>query len=703
VALVRALPVDELVVVTEEEIFGPRERRPRRAHWPEGAAVEALSQLSLGDYVVHAEHGIGIYRGLVELRLGGAQGEFLRLEYEGGDRLFVPVYRLNLIQRFAGSDGRVPRIDKLGGASWEKAKRTVRKSLRNMTQELLAVHAARELAPGYAFSPRDRHLEEFEATFPYEETQDQLAAIEDVLADLQQPKPSDRLVCGDVGYGKTEVAIRAAFRVAMDGKQVAVLVPTTVLCQQHEETFRKRFEGHPVAIESLSRFCTNRQAKEVLEGLASGKVDIVIGTHRLLQKNVRFRNLGLLVIDEEHRFGVAQIKKTVDVLTLTATPIPRTLQMAFSGIRDLSVINTPPADRFAIRTQVCRFSDSLIREAILREMRRGGQAFFVHNRVQSIPAAAKRLERVVPEANVIVAHGQMRERDLEQRMLRFMHGEADVLLCTTIIESGLDIQRANTILINRADTFGLAQLYQLRGRVGRGSQRAYAYLLIPGSEEILSDDARRRLEAIQDLTELGSGFRLANMDLEIRGAGNLLGAEQSGCLAAVGYDTYMQMLEETMDELRGKVREAEVDPEIRLPVAARLPGEYVAAVSQRLVLYKRLASCRDDADVDRIRDELLDRFGPLPSEAVNLLEVIRLKILARRLGVVAVDVSRGEIVLSAGETTNVDPQRLLNLLKQGGGGLRVAPNHKIYAPVPRRRGPEALFTAARRLLENLSG
>jgi transcription-repair coupling factor (superfamily II helicase) len=704
-----ALPADELVVVTEEEIFGPRERRPRRAHWPEGAAIEALSQLSLGDYVVHAEHGIGTYRGLVELRLGGAPGEFLRLEYEGADRLFVPVYRLNLIQRFAGSDGRVPRIDKLGGASWEKAKRGVRRSLRNMTQELLAVHAARELAPGHAFSPRDRHLEEFEATFPYEETPDQLAAIEDVLSDLRQPKPSDRLVCGDVGYGKTEVAVRAAFRVAMDGKQVAVLVPTTVLCQQHEETFRERFEGHPIEIESLSRFRTNRQAKEVLEGLTSGKIDIVIGTHRLLQKNVRFRDLGLLVIDEEHRFGVAhkerikQIKKTVDVLTLTATPIPRTLQMAFSGIRDLSVINTPPADRFAIRTQVCRFSDSLIREAILREKRRGGQVFFVHNRVQSIPAAAQRLERVVPEAKVIVAHGQLRERDLEQRMLRFMHGEADVLLCTTIIESGLDIQRANTILINRADSFGLAQLYQLRGRVGRGSQRAYAYLLIPGSEEILSDDARRRLEAIQDLTELGSGFRLANMDLEIRGAGNLLGAEQSGCLAAVGYDTYMQMLEETMDELRGKVREAEVDPEIRLPVAARLPGGYVAVVNQRLVLYKRLASCRDDSDVDRIRDELLDRFGPLPGEAENLLEVIRLKILARRLGVVAVDVSRGEIVLSAGETTNVDPQRLLNLLKQGGGGLRVAPNHKIYAPAPRRRAPGALFTAARRLLENLSG
>jgi transcription-repair coupling factor (superfamily II helicase) len=701
------LPTEGLVVVTEEEIFGPRQRRPRRSHWPEGASVDALSQLSSGDFVVHAEHGIGHYRGLVILDLGDTTGEFLRIEYAEGDRLFVPVHRLNLIQRYAGSDGHVPRTDKLGGATWEKAKHSVKKSLRHMAQDLIAVHAAREIAPGHAFSPRDRHLEELEATFPFEETPDQLAAIEDILADLQQPKPADRLVCGDVGYGKTEVAIRAAFRVAMDGKQVAILVPTTVLCQQHLETFRKRFEGHAIEADSLSRFRTAKESKEVLEGLASGKIDVIIGTHRLLQKNVRFRDLGLLVVDEEQRFGVAQkerikkIRKSVDVLTLTATPIPRTLQMAFTGLRDLSVINTPPADRFAIRTQVCRSSDSLIREAILREMRRGGQVFFVHNRVQSIPAIAKQLERAVPEAKVLVAHGQMRERELEDRMLRFMHGEADVLLCTTIIESGLDIPRANTILINRADALGLAQMYQLRGRVGRGSHRAYAYLMIPGSEETLSEDAQRRLEAIQDLSELGSGFRLANMDLEIRGAGNLLGAEQSGSLAAVGYDTYMEMLEETMDELRGNAHEAEVDPEIRLPVTARLPDSYVAIVNQRLVLYKRLASCRDDAEVDRIRDELLDRFGALPVEAESLIEVIRLKIIAKRLGILTVDVARGEIVLTAADKTNVDPQRLLNLLKQGGPGLRVAPNHKIYAPAPKRFRPDTLFAAVRGVLAAL--
>jgi transcription-repair coupling factor (superfamily II helicase) len=700
--------LEQLVVVTEEEIFGPRQRRRTRAGWPKGAGIEALAQLEKGDYLVHVEHGIGIYRGLVELQLGAIQSEFLRLEYQDGDRLFVPVHRLNLIQRFGGSDGHTPRIDKLGGQSWEKAKRSVKKILRHMAQELLAVHAARELSLGQSFSGRDRHFEEFEASFPFEETPDQAAAIEDVLADLQKPESSDRIVCGDVGYGKTEVAVRAAFRVAMDGKQVAVLVPTTILCQQHEETFKERFKDHPIEVESLSRFRTAKEARSVIERLAAGSIDIVIGTHRLLQKKVCFRDLGLLVIDEEHRFGVThkerikQIKKTVDVLTLTATPIPRTLQMAFSGIRDLSVINTPPADRLAIRTQVCRYSDSLVREVILRELRRGGQVFFVHNRVQTIGAMEKALARAVPEAKIIVAHGQMKERELEDRMFGFMHGEADVLLCTTIIESGLDIPRANTILINRADALGLAQIYQLRGRVGRSRQRAYAYLLIPGSEDALTADAKRRLEAIQDLSELGSGFRLANMDLEIRGAGNLLGREQSGCLASVGYETYIEMLEETMDELRGKPHEAPIDPEIRLPVAARLPEAYVSAVSQRIVLYKRLASCRDDDEVDRIRDELLDRYGALPSEAEGLLEVIRLKIRARRLGVVTVDLTNGEIVLTAGESSNVDPKRLLNLLQQAGAGMRVAPDHKIYAPAP-DGDSAALFAAARNLLANLEG
>ncbi|NRA07166.1 MAG: transcription-repair coupling factor [Myxococcales bacterium] len=699
------LPMEGLVVVGEDAIFGPREKQRRRTRWPEGAAVESLGQLSAGDFLVHADHGIGIYRGLVELETQGISGEFLSIEYAEVTRLFLPVHRLNLVQRYAGSDGHVPRIDTLGGSSWEKAKRRVQRALRDMAASLLSVHAARELAEGFRFSPRDRLLEGFEATFPFEETSDQRAAIEDTLADMQHGKPMDRIVCGDVGYGKTEVALRAAFRAALDGKQVAVLVPTTVLCTQHEETFRQRFEGYPVHIESLSRFRGPAQSRQTLAGLADGSIDVVIGTHRLLQQNVRFRDLGLLVVDEEHRFGVRhkerikRLKKTVDVLTLTATPIPRTLQLAFTGMRDLSVIETPPADRIAIRTQVCRFSEEITREAILREMRRGGQIFFVHNRVQSIASMAETLGRIVPEATVIVAHGQLPERELESRMLAFMRGEAHVLLCTTIIESGLDIPNANTILINRAESLGLAQLYQLRGRVGRSSQRAYAYLMV-GNPEQLSPDARKRMDAIQDLSELGSGFRLANMDLEIRGAGDLLGSEQSGHLAAVGYETYMEMLEKTIDELRGIVHEKEVDPEIRLPVTARLPEDYVDDVNARLVLYKRLASCREPAEIEQIAEEILDRFGPLPEAATNLLEVIQLKVRARRLGVASVDLADGELVLTAAPSSRVDPERLLSLLSQAGSGLRVAPGHKIFATLP---GQEAgqLFDAARRLFANL--
>jgi transcription-repair coupling factor (superfamily II helicase) len=492
----------------------------------------------------------------------------------------------------------------------------------------------------------------------------------------------------------------------MTGKQVAVLAPTTILCQQHIDTFRQRFEGYPVEIEALSRFCSPKQAKRILEGTASGQVDIVIGTHRLLQKGVSYRDLGLLVVDEEHRFGVAhkerikQLKKTVDVITLTATPIPRTLQMAFTGLRDLSVINTPPADRLSIRTQVCRFDESLIREAILREVRRGGQVFFVHNRVRSIGSIAALLARIVPEVKVLVAHGQMRERDLEDRMLSFMRGEADVLLCTTIVESGLDIPRANSMLINRADALGLAQLYQLRGRVGRSRRRAYAYLMVPG-EGALTRDATRRLQAIQDLAALGSGFRLANMDLEIRGAGNLLGQKQSGHLGAVGYETYMELLEEAIEEIRGGVREIPIDPEIRLHVPARLPDDYVADVSQRLVLYKRLASAADDEALGRVRDEVLDRYGPLPPETENLLDVIRVKIAARRLGVVAVDLTEHELILTAAETSRVDPKYLLDLITRSGSAARVTPDRKIHAPLE-DHSPRALFAAIHDLFARLS-
>lgn len=702
-------PRDGLVLLTEQEVFGARERRRSHTKIREGAAIEALSELRTGDYLVHAEHGIAVYRGMVCLE-GGSDNEFLRLEYEGGDRLFVPVHRLNLVQRYVGSDGHAPRLDKLGGATWEKAKRQVKRALRDMAKELLNVHAARELSEGHAFSPRDHSLEAFESAFPFEETPDQLGAIEETLSDLATPRAMDRIVCGDVGFGKTEVAMRAAFRAVTDGKQVAVLVPTTVLCQQHEETFRTRFAGQNAVIESLSRLKTAKESRDVLEGLAEGRVDIVIGTHRLLQKSLRFRDLGLLVIDEEHRFGVAhkerlkRLRKNVDVLTLTATPIPRTLQMAFAGLRDLSVINTAPIDRLAIRTQVARWSESLIREAIVREMRRGGQVFFVHNRVRTIARIAEMLGRIVPEAKVVTAHGQLKERELEERMLRFYHGDVDILLCTTIIESGLDIPRANTMLIDRADTFGLSQLYQLRGRIGRSHHRAYAYLLVRQGEGTLTSDAKRRLEAIQSFSELGTGFRLASLDLEIRGAGNLLGAEQSGNLAAVGFETYMEMLEETIEELRGKAPTHEVDPEIRLPLSARLPEEFVPDVNQRLVLYKRLASAADESDIARVRDELLDRFGPLPEEAHHLIEVIRIKVAARRLGIAAVDIVRGEIVLRASSHTQIDPQRLVNLMTQPAMGIRVAPDHRIIAPLPPGEvDAETLFPAIHALLRHLTG
>jgi len=696
-----------LVALTEEELFGPREPRRRATSFREAAALDALAQIAPGDLLVHAEHGIGIYRGLVVLEVGRIREEMLRIEYADGDRLFVPAHRLNLVQRYVGGDGPLPELDKLGGVTWERTRAHVRRRVRDMAKELLAVHAARELQPGFAFPPRDRALEEFEAAFPYEETPDQAAAIEDVLADLARPRPMDRLVCGDVGYGKTEVAARAAHQVVMAGKQVAVLVPTTVLCQQHLETFRRRFEGLPVTIESLSRFSTPKQAQAVREGLASGRVDLVVGTHALLQKQVVWKDLGLLVVDEEHRFGVAhkeRIKKwkeTVDVLTLTATPIPRTLQMAFAGLRDLSTIQTPPPDRIAVRTQVTRFDESLIREAILREVRRGGQVYFVHNRVRTIGSIAELLACLVPEVRVLVAHGQMRERELEDKMLAFVRGDHDVLLCTTIIESGLDLPRVNTILIDRADALGLAQLYQLRGRVGRSRHRAYAYLLIPG-EQALTDDATRRLEAIQDLAALGSGFRLASMDLEIRGAGNLLGAEQHGNLAAVGYDTYMELLEQAIEELRGHEPRPALDPEIRLPIPARLPEAYVPDVRQRLVLYKRLAGAPDAESVERLRDELLDRFGPLPSEAENLLGVIRVKVAARALGIASIALEEGELVLAAAPASRVDPARLVALVRER-GDLRVLPDHRIRASAPPAREPAALFARAHEVMARLAG
>jgi transcription-repair coupling factor (superfamily II helicase) len=698
-------PQDGWVLLTEEEIFGER-KRLREGRVKKASPPISFSELREDDLIVHIDYGVGLYRGLKHLRIGGVSNDYLLLEYQDGDKLYVPVDRLNLIQRYIGGDGRRPKLDKLGSTSWQRAKKRVKAAVEEMVKEILDLYAARKVFKGHSFSPLDQFYKEFEATFEYEETSDQTKAIDGVMRDMGDPKPMDRLICGDVGYGKTEIAIRAAYRAVMDGKQVTMLVPTTVLAQQHYQTFRDRFKNYPVAIEMLSRFKSPREQKEILQRLGEGKVDIVIGTHRLLQKDVILRDLGLVVIDEEHRFGVShkeklkQMRKLVDVITLTATPIPRTLQMAISGIRDLSLIQTPPENRLSIQTFVARYDDEVIREAVEKEFQRGGQVFFVHHRVQNIHAMANHLKRLIPEASLAIAHGQMREKELEKVMLRFVRKEYNLLVCTSIIESGLDIPAANTILINHAEQFGLADLYQLRGRVGRGSHQAYAYLLIPG-DLVLSKDAMRRLRAIQELSELGSGFKLAMQDLEIRGAGNLLGPSQSGQIAAVGFELYTQLMEKAVRELRGEEVVEEITPEIHFHLPAFIPESYVEDPAERLSLYRRLSFCRSDEEVDTIREEMVDRFGKIPEEVVHLLEVIKVKILLTQLSIKKFEETPSQIVLTFDETTRVPPQRVVALVHRGEGRYRLTPDSKLVI----EGGPEVKkdpFGAARKLLQALA-
>ena len=700
------LPLEGLVVVTEQDLFGERRyRRPVRTT-RRGQALEQLAQIEPGDYLVHVEHGVGSYGGMTQLDVTGIREEFLLIRFAGTDKLYLPISRFAQIQLYAGADGAKPSLDQLGGRAWKRTRSRVQRAVRDMARELIAVQAARETTRGHAYPAPDTGYEEFEARFPYDDTPDQRAATDDVLRDLQSERPMDRLVCGDVGFGKTEVACRAAYLVAANGRQVAFLVPTTVLCQQHTASLRARFEETGLEVASLSRLSTPRELRQVREGLSSGRLDVVIGTHRLLSQDIQFRQLGLLIIDEEHRFGVAhkerlkQIKQLVEVLTLSATPIPRTLQMALSGMRDLSLIMTPPPDRVSIRTQVCRFSDEVIRDVILREMRRGGQAFFVHNRVETISEFGEHVRALLPEAGIRIAHGQMSGMKLEEVMLAFVAHEFDVLVCTSIIESGLDIPNANTILIHRAERFGLAQLYQLRGRVGRADRRAYAYLFLP-PEGTLSPEGRRRIEAIEDLSELGAGYRLASHDLEIRGAGNLLGGEQSGYIAAVGYDLFLEMLEQAVAELRGQGAEQRIEPEIKLPVPALLPEEYVDAVNHRLVFYKQLSSARNGEELDEIRDELLDRYGPLPAEAVNLFDVIRLKLRCRDLGIESLEAGRDEIVvrIATDLAPRIDPTRLVTLLGRPGTPFRVDREQQIHM---RYRGSGTVLAESFGLLDLLA-
>jgi len=701
------LPSAGIVVVAEEELFGKRTRRRGVSEVKKKQILTSLAELKPGDHMVHLDFGVGLYRGLQHLELSGVAGDFLLLEYAGGDKLYLPVDRMALVQRYVGAEGLEPRVDRLGGVSWDKAKAKAREAVEEMAAELLEIYAARQVQKGFAFSPPDDLYREFEASFAWDETPDQLSAIDDVLRDMTSERPMDRLICGDVGYGKTEVAIRGAFKAVMDGRQVAVLVPTTVLAQQHLESFRERFRDYPVTVEMLSRFRSAKEQKAILADVAAGKVDIIIGTHRLLQKDVAFRELGLIIVDEEQRFGVAhkeRLKKfraTVDLMTLTATPIPRTLYMSMMGIRDLSIIDTPPVDRLTIKTHVARFNEELIREAVMRELRRGGQVFFVHNRVQSIGAMAEHLGRVVPEARIAVAHGQMAEGELEKVMLGFMHGETNLLLCTTIIESGLDIPSANTLIVNRADAFGLAQLYQLRGRVGRAKVRAFAYFLIP-AEGAIPTDSRERLKILQDISELGAGFRIATHDLEIRGAGDILGAKQSGQIAAVGFELFTELLEETIQRLKGEERVEQVEPELKLRIPAFIPEDYVKDANQRLVLYKKLTQVHTEDEIVDIQAELVDRYGKPPLAVEYLLELMKLRLLLKVFLVKEAEFDGRRLILAFHEKTPVSPDLIIGLIRNQPKKYQFTPDFRLVAELGDTTF-DGVLHEARNLLKKLGG
>ena len=656
-----------LALLTEEELFAKGGRHKPQPKTKAATFLSSLEDLNVGDYVVHVQHGIAKYQGLKRLSVQDFDSDYLILEFAGGDKLYVPLDRLNQVQRYSGAEGHGPRLDRLGGTSWAKTTARVKKDIEEMAQELIDLYANRELAKRHSYGFESTLYHEFEAAFEYEETPDQLKAIEDITRDMESSKPMDRLVCGDVGYGKTEVAMRAAFKAVEDNRQVAVLVPTTLLAHQHYDNFSERFAPFPTKVALLSRFQSAKEAKTILKEVAAGTIDVVIGTHRLLQTDVIFRNLGLVIIDEEQWFGVKhkerlkELRTQVDVLTLTATPIPRTLQMAMASVRDLSIIDTPPAGRLSIRTQVVRSSDKLIREAILRELGRGGQVYFVHNRVETMERMGAWLQQLAPEARIVMAHGQMDAKPLEAVMLKFFHREADVLIASAIIQSGIDVPNANTIIVNRADTFGLAQLYQLRGRVGRSGDQAYAYFLVP-DEGTLTGDAQKRLTAIQQFTELGSGFRIAAADLEIRGAGNLLGKQQSGHIAAIGLDLYLQMVEQAVHRLKGHVVEEEPDPVLRLNVSAYIPEEYVADPHHRLSFYKRLSSSAQIGDLALLHGELQDRYGAPPEPVERLFEVMQIRLQAKTLRLASVELKTQAVLITLDGASRVTPDAVRTLM-----------------------------------------
>ncbi|MFW6409782.1 MAG: transcription-repair coupling factor, partial [Halanaerobiales bacterium] len=638
----------KLAVFTEKEVIGnPQKRKKKMTDLEEGTKISSYDELEAGDYVVHENHGIGKYLGIETIEVQGQHQDYLVLKYEGNDKLYVPTDKVHLVQKYIGSDGTPPKLYSLGGGDWKKVKQRVQNSVKKMAVSLLELYAERETMKGYAFSQDTVWQKDFEEAFPYQETPDQLAAIREVKDDMESNRPMDRLLCGDVGYGKTEVAIRAAFKAAVDGKQTAVLVPTTILAQQHYNTFKERVKDYPIKIEMISRFKTPSEQKVILEELAEGKIEIVIGTHRLLSRDVTFNDLGLLIIDEEQRFGVSHkeklkdIKRNVDVLTLSATPIPRTLHMALVGVRDMSVIETPPENRYPIRTYIREFNRDLVKEAIRREMGRNGQIYFVHNRVEDIEKKASMIRELLPEASVAVAHGQMNEKHLERLMLNFYKCEYDVLVCTTIIESGLDIPNVNTIIINRTENMGLAQLYQLRGRVGRSDRVAYAYLLYR-KNRILPEVAEKRLQAIKEFTNLGSGFKIAMRDLEIRGAGNLLGPEQHGHIASVGFSLYCKLLEQAINDLKDEKKEKK-NVEINLTIDAYIPDDYISDSRQKVEVYKKIKKMKTYDDHKKIKEEFADRFGPIPEEVNRLISIGRLAVIARELGIEKIE-QKGDFI-----------------------------------------------------------
>ncbi|MCC5911233.1 MAG: transcription-repair coupling factor [Clostridiaceae bacterium] len=660
----------KFVILTDYEIYGVNKKKKQRTKRKDATPIKSFIDLKVGDYVVHEGHGIGKYIGIEELKVEGIKKDYLKIRYSGEDNLYLPTDQMDLIQRYiGGGEDRQPKLNKLGGTEWVKTKAKAKKAIEDMAQDLIKLYAEREQKKGYAFSPDTDWQKQFEYLFPYEETPDQLKVIEEVKRDMEGERPMDRLLCGDVGYGKTEVAIRASFKAVMNSKQVAILVPTTILAQQHYNNFKERFSGFPITVEMISRFRSAAQQKQTLESLRTGNVDIVIGTHRILSKDIQFKDLGLLVVDEEQRFGVKhkealkQLRKSVDVLTLTATPIPRTLHMSMIGVRDMSVIEDPPEERYPVQTYVAAQNESLVVDALIREISRGGQVYYVYNRVQGINQVAAKLTTLVPQARVAVAHGQMSEKQLEKLMMEYYHGEYDVLVCTTIIETGLDIPNVNTIIIQDADRLGLSQLYQLRGRVGRSNRQGYAYLLYE-KDKILSEVAEKRLKAIKEFTEFGSGFKIAMRDLEIRGAGNLLGSEQHGHMASIGYDLYVKLLEEAVAELKGEKVEKYEDTMMELNVDAYISEKYISNQSHKIEIYKKIASIRNQEDLYAIEDEIEDRFGDIPMSVRNLLMISYMKALAKNLKVQSISQKGKVIRIQFKDANTLRPEYLADVMQQ---------------------------------------